>query len=152
MNTTVTSAHNEHRQAIVALLQSEKLPIEDLPASLDNFFVALHEDEVIGAIGLEKYDNCGLLRSMVVNKEYRNKNAATQLVQELENHAIKTGIDCLYLLTETAPGYFERKGYKRIQREEAPLALHASSEFSHVCPVSAIVMKKELLPKPDRIL
>jgi amino-acid N-acetyltransferase len=140
--TKITPANNEQRQAIVALLLSEKLPVEDLPASLDNFFVALNEDEVIGAIGLEKYDNCGLLRSMVVNKAYRNKNAASQLVQELENYAIKIGIDCMYLLTETAPGYFERKGYQRVLREDVPQALHTSSEFSHVCPVSAIVMKK----------
>jgi len=148
MNTTahikITRAANDQRQAIVSLLQSEKLPVEDLPDSLDSFLVALHGDEVIGAIGLEKYDNCGLLRSMVVDKLHRNKNTAAQLVQELETHAIETGITCMYLLTETAPGYFERKGYQRIQREEAPRALHASSEFSHVCPVSAIVMKKEL--------
>lgn len=146
-HTTITPAKNEQRQAIVALLQSEKLPVEDLPASLDNFFVALHEEDVIGAIGLEKYDNCGLLRSMVVNKAYRNKSTASQLVQALETYALQTGIDCMYLLTETAPGYFERKGYQRIQREDVPQALHASSEFSHVCPVSAIVMKKEFIAK-----
>ena len=146
-HTTIIPAGNEQRQAIVALLQSEKLPIDDIPASLENFFVALHDDEVIGAIGLEKYDNCGLLRSMVVNKAYRNKNTAAHLIQVLENHATETGIDCIYLLTETAPGYFERKGYQRIQREEVPRALHASSEFSHVCPVSAIVMKKALIAK-----
>jgi amino-acid N-acetyltransferase len=54
------------------------------------------------------------------------------------------GINWLYLLTETASEYFEAKGYERISREDAPAALSASSEFSHVCPVSAIVMKKPL--------
>jgi len=148
MNTTdqtkITKARNEQKQAIITLLQSEKLPIEDLPRSLDNFFVAVHNGKVIGAIGLEKYDHCGLLRSMVVNKEYRNKSTASQLVRELEGYAAELGIDCMYLLTETAPGYFERKGYQRIPREEVPQSLQMSSEFSHVCPVSAIVMKKPL--------
>src|SRR5690348_4123891 len=118
--TKITKANIEQKQSIVLLLQSEKLPVEDLPASLDNFLVALENNKVIGAIGLEKYDNCGLLRSMVVNKEHRNKNIASQLVQQLEDYATTVGIECIYLLTETAPQYFERKGYQRITREDVP--------------------------------
>ena len=140
--TKIIKASDKERPSIIALLESEKLPVKDLPDSLDNFFVAFDYSKVIGAIGLEKYDTHGLLRSMVVNKEYRNKHIASQLVQHLEDYAITLGIDCLYLLTEMAPQYFERKGYQKISREETPKALQASSEFSYVCPVSAIVMKK----------
>jgi len=146
MNTTnqtnITKASDNQRQSIISLLQSEKLPVEDLPASLNNFFVALDNSHLIGVIGLEKYNNCGLLRSMVVNKKHRSKNIASQLVQQLEDYATTVGIDCMYLLTESASQYFERKGYERITRDEVPKELQASSEFSHVCPVSAIVMKK----------
>jgi len=142
--TTITKANNGQRQSIVSLLQSEKLPVEDLPVSLDNFFVALDDNKIIGAIGLEQYNNCGLLRSMVVDKEHRNKNVASQLVLQLEQYAITKGIDGMYLLTETAPEFFKRKGYAQISRDETPEPIQASSEFSHVCPVSAIVMKKLL--------
>jgi amino-acid N-acetyltransferase len=141
-NYKIIKANQEHKQAIIMLLQLEKLPVEDLPISLDNFFVALDAGKVIGAIGLEKYNNFGLLRSMVVSREHRNNNLAANLILRLENYAIEIGIDCMYLLTETAAEYFERKGYQRVKREEVPNALHESSEFSHVCPVSAIVMKK----------
>jgi amino-acid N-acetyltransferase len=142
--TTITKATYRQREAIIKLLQAEKLPIDDLPSSLENFFVAVDDDKLIGVIGLELYGDCGLLRSMVVDKEHRNKNIASQLVQELETHAIANAVTCVYLLTETAPQYFERKGYERITREEVPNQLRSSSEFSHVCPVSAIVMKKPL--------
>lgn len=142
--TTISRATANQRQAIIQLLQAEKLPVDDLPASLDNFFVATEDDKVIGAIGLELYGDCGLLRSMVVDKEHRNKNIASGLVQWLENDVESKGINCIYLLTETAPQYFERKGYQKITRNEVPTELKASSEFSHVCPVSAIVMKKSL--------
>jgi amino-acid N-acetyltransferase len=140
----ITKAHGQQRASIIALLQAEKLPVEDLPASLDNFLIATEDDMVIGAIGLEQYDNYGLLRSMVVNKEYRSKNIATYLIQELESKAITLGIDCIYLLTETAPQYFEKKGYERISRDEVPIPIRASSEFSSICPDSAIVMKKTI--------
>ena len=122
MNTTdqtkITKARNEQKQAIITLLQSEKLPIEDLPPSLDNFFVAVHNGKVIGAIGLEKYDHCGLLRSMVVNKEYRNKSTASQLVRELEGYAAELGIDCMYLLQKQHPGILREKVTKEYQEKK----------------------------------
>src|SRR5687768_13661838 len=128
----ITKAGNHYRQSIVSLLQSEKLPVDDLPSQLDNFFVAIEAGKVIGAIGLEQYGNCGLLRSMVVNNTYRNQSIASRLVGELEENARNAGIDCIYLLTESAPGYFERKGYKRISRTDVPESIQASSEFSGV--------------------
>ena len=142
--TKITKASNEQRQSIIGLLQAEKLPVEDLPNSLDNFFVAVEDNKVIGVIGLEQYGNCGLLRSMVVNREHRNKSIALQLVQELEYYAAAAGIDYMFLLTETASQYFEKKGYTKINRDEVPKLIQISSEFSHVCPVSATVMKKSI--------
>jgi len=141
---TIIKTGNEQRDAVIALLQSANLPVKDLPNTLDNFFVALHDGKVIGAIGLEQYGDCGLLRSMVVDQRHRNKNIASQLVLQLEQYATGKGIHSIYLLTETAPLFFERKAYNKITREEVPKALQASSEFSHICPVSAIVMHKQL--------
>ena len=138
----IKESNSGNRQSIVTLLQSEKLPVEDLPADLDNFFIALDYNNVVGAVGLEKYNNCGLLRSLVVNKDYRNEKIAGKLVTQLEERAKDLDVDCIYLLTETAPGYFTKKGYEKIKRGEVPADLQCSSEFSHVCPRSAIVMKK----------
>jgi amino-acid N-acetyltransferase len=138
----IKEGNNSHRQSIVTLLQSGHLPVEDLPADLDNFFIALDNDNVVGAGGLEKYNNCGLLRSLVVNKDYRNEKIAGKLVRQLEERAKDLGVDCIYLLTETAPDYFTRKGYEKIKREEVPADLLSSSEFNHVCPQSAIAMQK----------
>lgn len=144
--TNIIKATDDHRALVIALLQSEKLPVEDLPASLDNFFLARHDDEIAGAIGLEQYESYALLRSMVVSKEYRNNHIASRLVEHLEDYGRSLGINTMYLLTETAPAYFEKKGYQKINRDDVPAPVKASSEFSHVCPVSAIAMKKELLP------
>lgn len=138
----IKESDNRHRQSIVALLQSEKLPIEDLPGDPDNFFIASDHDHVIGVAGLEKYNNYGLLRSLVVNKDYRNEKIASRLVRHLEKKAKGLGVDCIYLLTETAPDYFIKNGYEKIRREQVPADLMSSSEFSHVCPRSAIIMQK----------
>jgi amino-acid N-acetyltransferase len=140
----IIKADDKFRQSIVSLLQTEKLPVEDLPSPLDNFFIAVEDNNVIGVIGLEQYDKCGLLRSMVVNNRYRNKDIASRLVRELEEKAGSLGIESIYLLTETATAYFEKKGYEKISRTEVPKLIQASTEFSSVCPDSAIVMKKAI--------
>jgi len=139
----IKKGNNEYRQPIVTLLQSEKLPVEDLPPELDNFFIASdYNNIIVGAVGLEKYNKCGLLRSLVVNKDYRNENIAGKLIKQLEEKAKDLGVDCIYLFTETAPDYFAKKGYEKIKREEVPADLQGSSEFTHVCPLGAIVMRK----------
>lgn len=140
----ITRATEEQREEIVKLLKAENLPVDDLPDSMDNFFVATEAGNIVGTIGLEIYNSYGLLRSMVVSKDYRNRDIASQLVKQLEQYAISKGNISMYLLTETASKYFEKKNYKSVGREEVPKEIQGSSEFSHVCPVSAIVMKKNL--------
>ena len=137
-------ATDSTRTPIISLLKSENLPTEDLPQGLGNFLAAFHQNELVGTIGLEKYGNCGLLRSLVVNAKYRNEHVAEKLVHKLETQALELGINCIYLLTETASGYFKKKGYQEVNRADVPNVLHESSEFSHVCPKSAIVMNKVL--------
>lgn len=140
----VVSATEQHRDGIKDLLRSQHLPFEDLPASLEHFFVVLEDGDLIGTIGMEQYEGYGLLRSMVVHPGHRNKGLAENLVARLEQEALATGITGMFLLTETAEKYFSRKGYDVVHRDEVPSVLKQSSEFSHVCPASAIVMKKQL--------
>jgi amino-acid N-acetyltransferase len=140
----IIQANQTHRQTIIELLKTEKLPVADLPGNLDHFFVASINGEIIGAIGLELYPPFGLLRSMVVQQDHRNLKIAAALVQTLEKHAFDLKVSSIYLLTETASTYFDKRNYQRIERTEVPDAIKQSTEFSSVCPVSAIVMKKSL--------
>ena len=138
------SKAKSYREYIVTLLLSEKLPADDLPEILENFLVATQDDELIGVIGLEIYGNYGLLRSLAVKPAFRSQNIAGKLIRQVETLAASKGLKAIFLLTETAPDYFARKGYERITRNDVPDEVQQSSEFSHVCPQSAIVMKKDI--------
>ncbi|MGZ3755475.1 MAG: arsenic resistance N-acetyltransferase ArsN2 [Mucilaginibacter sp.] len=140
--TTVTATN--HREAIITLLASQNLPVKDLPQTLDDFIVMQDQDEIIGVAGLETYGNYGLLRSMAVAPAYRNQGIADNLLTQIENLAASKKLTAIYLLTETAAGYFTRKGYQNTNRDTVPADVQQSTEFSHVCPVSAIVMKKTI--------
>jgi amino-acid N-acetyltransferase len=134
----------DQRENIISILSAEKLPVDDLPEKLDNFLVAVENGTIMGVVGLEIYGDYGLLRSLAVPSEYRNRGIAGQLMDQLETLAGQKGVRDLFLLTETAPEYFIRKGFQTITRDEVPEEVKLSTEFSHVCPVSAIVMKKSI--------
>lgn len=135
----------EDREGIIGLLRAEKLPVDDLPIDMSAFLVARNAAGLVGAIGMELYGRSALLRSMVVAPTERNKGIADQLVRALESLAAEKDVSNIYLLTETADKYFAKKGYTVVQRDEVPEAVKASSEFSHVCPSTAIVMRKDII-------
>jgi amino-acid N-acetyltransferase len=133
-----------YRESVLSLLSAAKLPVDDLPFVLDNFIVAIDNGEVIGVAGLELYGNYGLLRSVAVDKSQRGKGIAAQLLNRIEAIATNKGLHELYLLTETAAEYFNNKGYEHIARMDIPEEIKESSQFRHICPESAIAMKKTL--------
>jgi amino-acid N-acetyltransferase len=141
-----TEQADKYRQSIVALLSAEKLHVADLPASLKNFAVTRHSEVLTGVIGLEIYGNYGLLRSLAVNNNFRNQGIAAELLHHIETLAAVKSLKAVYLLTETAPDYFTRKGYIIIARADVPAEVQQSTEFSHVCLQSAIVMQKIIHP------
>jgi amino-acid N-acetyltransferase len=50
----------------------------------------------------------------------------------------------MYLLTTTAETFFERRGYRRVDRTEAPQAIQTTVEFASLCPASSAFMIKRL--------
>lgn len=134
-----------YRDQIITLLATERLPFDDLPKRLDNFFVMLAEDAVIAVAGMEVYGRSTLLRSVVVKNEYRNQGIATQMIEKVMEAARSKELARVFLLTETAKDYFLNNGFEIINREVVPPLVKRSSEFSTVCPSTATVMLKTLI-------
>jgi len=129
---------------VVTLLQAFNLPVNDLPAGLENFYVMADNDKALGVIGIEVYGDYGLLRSLAVNKDFQGTGIAGRLVEMIESVATDKSIKGIYLLTETAPDYFKRKGYGVVLRSEVASPVQQSTEFKETCPLSAIVMLKTI--------
>jgi amino-acid N-acetyltransferase len=127
------------------LLESCGLPISDLDLKkFENFLYVGTFDSPIGIIGLEIFNSVALLRSLAVSKEARGKGYAKLLVSSIENLAKSKNIKELYLLTETAEAFFKKLDYCSIQKELAPESIKNTSEYSSVCPQSAVLMNKQL--------
>lgn len=128
-----------------ALLLSAGLPVSDLRENPSLELVGLRADgRLVGVVGIERYGNVALLRSLAVDAARRDSGYGHALVGHAERWALERGVRTCYLLTTTAGGFFARLGYKVTSRAEAPAAIAATSQFSGVCPASSTFMRKLL--------
>ncbi len=131
---------------VKALLAENDLPYEDLTVAQMDDFLSLYEGErLVGCVGLERYDENGLLRSLVVESDYRGRGLGARLLAAIEALAISKGVGAPYLLTTTAETFFAARGYHITERSKVPEAIGSTSEFQSLCPGSAACMVKHLM-------
>ena len=129
---------------VLALLREAELPSAGVAETFSDFFVAEQDGRLIGAAGLEIYGPSALLRSVVVNDEWRGSGVGRRLIDTALEEAKARGIEDVFLLTTTAEHYFPRFGFACVSREAVGLEVKASIEFQGACPASAVVMRKSL--------
>lgn len=132
------------RQAVRALLDAERLPSSDLEMSGVVLIAARMQDRLVGCVGIEPHGDAGMIRSLAVAPEFTGRGIARALVSYAEALASKGGLQCLYLLTESAAEFWGRIGYVEVPRTEPPPAVRASAEFASLCSPSATCMKRVL--------
>lgn len=141
---TLRPAGQADREAVEALLRDLELPTAGVAQWLGRFWVADYEGRVVGASGMERYGDGGLLRSVAVTPDWQGSGLARVLIDRVLDDGRAAGIREVYLLTTTAEHYFPRLGFACVGREEVPPALRASAEFTGACPASATAMRKLL--------
>jgi amino-acid N-acetyltransferase len=138
-------ARPRDESAIKQFLEANDLLHQDIkPADLKHFLMARDSSGLIGLVGLEVRGDCALMRSLAVNRGYRNKGLATSLVDRIENYARSLKISTLYVLTMTAEDFFKKRAFRGTARETAPAGIQNTAEFRGLCPVSAAFMTKPL--------
>jgi amino-acid N-acetyltransferase len=133
------------RTSVVALLEAASLPASDLTDEhMEHFFAAGPASSLLGVAGLEFCGRDALLRSLAVAAGQRSSGLGSALVDRAETHARAHGVRSIYLLTTTAEGFFERRGYRSVPRASAPPEIRETREFADMCPASSAFMVKVL--------
>ncbi|MGZ8321360.1 MAG: arsenic resistance N-acetyltransferase ArsN2 [Telluria sp.] len=131
--------------AIRQILDGNALPSLDLTeAHLRDFLVLEKDGEIVGCVGIERHGSDALLRSLAVDPSRRGVGQGRHLVEAIEAHAARSGVSRLFLLTNSATGFFEDHGYRTIERTAAPATLQESPQFAQLCPANAACMEKDL--------
>jgi amino-acid N-acetyltransferase len=131
-------------EAFRELLRASDLPADDLDFSKDLLVGYFEGNVLVGTGGLEVYGQYGLLRSLSVKFGIRGKSVGTNITEYLIDEAKAKKLKAIYLLTETASGFFQKRGFRQVSRNDVPEELKVSSEFSHVCPDGAAAMMLDL--------
>jgi len=132
-------------EKIKKLLFENDLPIDDIEESVVQLFVVKIDNDIIGIIGLEQYEKIGLLRSLAVQDRYNNLKIGINLVEYLLKYCKNIAICELYLLTTTSEKYFEKFDFYKLDRKNTPTIIRKTKEFSDICPMTAVIMKKKLI-------
>lgn len=142
----IRAARSEDLDAIKALLAKNELPVADVTDELLRHFVVAEDADgsLVGCVGVEQFSRNALLRSLAVAKHARNRRLGGDLVARAEHLARASGVGELWLLTTTAGGFFSRAGYVSVDRGIASAELRASTQFSQLCPASAVCFTKAL--------
>jgi amino-acid N-acetyltransferase len=131
--------------AVEALLAAAGLPLEGAAEALATAgVVARADDAVAGAAAVECYGEAGLLRSVVVSGDRHGTGVGRALVAAAEGLASASGVRSLYLVTETAEGWFSRLGYEVVAQYEARAAVGSSVELGLACATTGVAMRRTL--------
>ncbi len=99
-------------EAFRSLLKASDLPTDDLDFKKDLLVGYYEGDALVGTGGLEIYGPYALLRSLSVKLGIRGKAVGTTITEYLLQEAKMKKLKGIYLLTETAHGFFLRKDSK----------------------------------------
>ena len=141
----IRSASADDLNEVRALLSHASLPLDGVtdffPA---NYAIGLRGNQVVAAIGVERYGQHGLLRSAVVAQEARGSGIGSQLTEERLDWSRAAGLQDVYLLTTTAAPFFAKLGFVPVERSHVPAEIAAAPEFASICPSTAVVMRYDL--------
>ncbi len=133
---------------VLALLAASQLPPAGLRDHLASALVARQQGRLVGSAALELYGRLALLRSVAVAPAVRAQGLGAQLTRAALDLARQHGVAEVYLLAETAAGYFSRFGFQPIARATVAAPVQQSLEFSSACCASAQAMRLNLQSMP----
>ena len=145
MAVVIEAAHPDDFDTVLALLAQSGLPEAGLREHRDGLFVARIDGELVGSAALELYGEYALLRSVAVDPVHRSQGVGRCLTDAALLFARAHDVRRVYLLTTTAPDYFDRLGFELVDRAAVPAAVQASAEFRIACPASARAMIRALV-------
>ncbi len=124
------------------------LPANDIQQCNQEFFGLYLNNELIAVAGLETYSDASIFRSLAVKNDFRSKGYGTAIYDFVINHAKSKKLNNLYLLTTTAPSFFQKKGWHNTERDKVPEGISSSLMFKESCPSEASCMQLSFINGP----
>lgn len=130
--------------AVAELLEQNNLSRSGLTDNNVFLFALFKGDEILGAGALAVIDTFSMLRSVCINKKYQKNRLGSDLCGHLYEKAQALGLKDIYLLTDTAEGFFKKQKFETISRKELPIILEQNVLVQNACSTNSTVMHRKL--------
>ncbi len=95
-------------------------PLGELYENIRDYYVYVVNDSVVGCAALHIFwKDLAEIKSIAVEENYQKKGIGKQLIQKCLEEGKVLGINRLFVLTYI-PEFFERMGFKRVDKELLP--------------------------------
>lgn len=120
----------QNKEAKIGLSIEEQPDLSDIYSAYEQnggkFWIAIENKQVIGTIALMKSENnCGILKKFFVKAAYRGRKVGLALYQVLLGYAKSKNLKYIILDTPSVAAvshrFYERSGFKRVERDELPV-------------------------------
>ncbi|WP_118184407.1 arsenic resistance N-acetyltransferase ArsN2 [Paraburkholderia phosphatilytica] len=130
---------------LAGALRESGLPVDDLREPGRSFFsFGTLDGTQLGYGGFEHYGIDTLIRSIVVEPKRRGTGIGRNLLAVLLREAFDAGARRAWLLTTDSAAFFEKVGFKPVERNTAPEAIVATHQAANLCPSSAVLLSRAI--------
>ncbi len=86
-------------------------------------------NRIIGTVGIEKYEESGLLRSLVLDSTIWTARLSLEFLEVALHYAKEQNISSIYLCSKGTNALFHELGFRPINLEDVPFPIRKSSHF-----------------------
>lgn len=125
---------------IEQLVSASGLTATGTEQRLPTTIVSEHDGLLTATACVEDFGSTGLLRSVAVRDDLRGQGLGLLVVAAALHEAGRRGVQDAALFTESAAPFFERLGFRRIERSELPTSIQESAQAADECSATAAAM------------
>ena len=137
---SLRQAREDDRSFIESILTDADLTTDGISEHLEWLYLGWLDNKQVAVGGIEPAGKYALLRSIVTLPEFQGKGYGQKFCELLVSEARGLDFLGLYLLTTTSEPFFARLGFEKADRASVPDRIASTTEFSDICPDTAICM------------
>ncbi len=126
---TFRPARTDDVPRMVQLISSAELPAAFIAEVLDGFIVAERAGAVVACGGVEMYETCAVIRSVVVDPASQGEGIGAEIARRLMDAARDAGATDVYLFTAQAHPFWLRLGFVDVTFEEWKAPARANWQY-----------------------
>lgn len=138
----IRQAKHQDIDKLTHLLDSANLHTEGIAKHVSHFFVVeqIEAEKLVGSIGMEVYENYGLLRSFVIERPVGDLKLSLALLNTMLAYAASLSLRKVYLVTQQGSPFLSELGFTETSLSSLPEAIVNCTYFHRVHPQGKIMV------------